>query len=142
MEGNMLRIIFLIVAFQLSTLSHTLASDLHDHSSHNHNNGHTHLDVDGSQSEVDPDKYKNFISGLSNEHVAIIDVKGMVCDFCARGIEKTFYEDKEVKKVNVDLGAGKVFVAYSKAKEIDVNEIKNIFLINGQTATKVIINKL
>ena len=23
----------------------------------------------------------------------------MVCDFCARGIEKTFYDDKEVKKI-------------------------------------------
>ena len=142
MEGNMFKIISLITAFQLSMLSHTFARDLYDHGTHNHNVGHTHLNVDGSQSEVDPDKYKNFISGLSNEQVAIIDVKGMVCDFCARGIEKTFYDDKEVKKVNVDLGSGKVFVAYSKAKEIDVNEIKNIFLINGQTATKVIINKL
>ena len=31
----------------------------------------------------------------------------MVCDFCARGIEKTFYDDKEVKKVDVDLSTEK-----------------------------------
>ena len=66
----------------------------------------------------------------------------MVCDFCARGIEKTFYDDKEVKKVDVDLSTGKVLVAYSNTKRIDIEEIKNIFLINGQTATNVIIKEL
>ena len=66
----------------------------------------------------------------------------MVCDFCARGIEKTFYDDKQVKKVDVDLSTGKVLVAYSNTKRIDIEEIKNIFLINGQTATNVIIKEL
>ena len=66
----------------------------------------------------------------------------MVCDFCARGIEKTFYDDKLVQKVNVDLNAGKVFVAYSYTKKISVDEIKNIFLINGQTATSVVIKEI
>ena len=59
-----------------------------------------------------------------------------------KGNRKTFYDDKDVKKVSVDLGAGKVLVAYSDTKKIDVDEIKNIFLINGQTATNVIINQL
>ncbi len=134
--------IFLFMTVQLSLLSHVQANDMQDHNSHNHSIGHVHMDVDGSKSKIDPDKYKNFIKGLSAGQVAIIDVKGMVCDFCARGIEKTFYDDKEVKKVSVDLGIGKVLVAYSKLKKIDVDEIKNIFLINGQTATKVIINQL
>tara|TARA_B100000941_G_scaffold134555_1_gene95442 strand:+ start:5663 stop:5965 length:303 start_codon:yes stop_codon:yes gene_type:complete len=100
------------------------------------------MDVDGSKTKIDLDKYNNFVSDLSSGQIAIVDVKGMVCDFCARGIEKTFYDDKEVKKVSVDLGAGKVLVAYSDTKKIDVDEIKNIFLINGQTATNVIINQL
>ncbi len=134
----MFKIIFSLMALQLSMLSHIYAGDLHDHSSHNH----SHIAVDGSKTKIDPDKYNNFVSDLSSGQVAIVDVKGMVCDFCARGIEKTFYDDKEVKKVSVDLGAGKVLVAYSNTKRIDVDEIKNIFLINGQTATNVIINQL
>ena len=134
----MFKVIFSFIALQLGMLTNIYAGDLHDHSSHDH----SHVYVDGSKTKIDPVKYNNFVRDLSGGQVAIVDVKGMVCDFCARGIEKTFYEDKEVKKVNVDLGAGKVFVAYSKAKEIDVNEIKNIFLINGQTASKVIINKI
>ena len=39
-------------------------------------------------------KYNIFVKDLSNVKIAIVDVKGMVCDFCARGIEKTFYDDK------------------------------------------------
>ena len=134
----MLKIIFSLIALQLSMLSNIYAGDLYDHSSHNH----SHMDVDGSKTKIDLDKYNNFVSDLSSGQIAIVDVKGMVCDFCARGIEKTFYDDKEVKKVSVDLGAGKVLVAYSDTKKIDVDEIINIFLINGQTATNVIINQL
>ena len=98
--------------------------------------------VSNSYIEVNQDKFKQFVNGLSNVNVAIVDVKGMVCDFCARGIEKTFYDDKEVMKVNVDLNAGKVLVAYLSTKKIDIEEIKNIFLINGQTATNVTIKEL
>tara|TARA_B000000609_G_C24127292_1_gene323218 strand:- start:669 stop:1073 length:405 start_codon:yes stop_codon:yes gene_type:complete len=134
----MFKIIFSFIALYFSMLSNIYAGDLHDHSSHNH----AHIDVDGSKTKIDPDKYNNFVKDLSSGQVAIVDVKGMVCDFCARGIEKTFYDDKEVKKVSVDLGAGKVLVAYSDTKRVDIDEIKNIFLINGQTATNVIVNQL
>ena len=134
----MFKIIFSFIALYFSMLSNIYAGDLHDNSSHNH----AHIDVDGSKTKIDPDKYNNFVKDLSSGQVAIVDVKGMVCDFCARGIEKTFYDDKEVKKVSVDLGAGKVLVAYSDTKRVDIDEIKNIFLINGQTATNVIVNQL
>ena len=134
----MFKIIFSFIALYFSMLSNIYAGDLHDHSSHNH----AHIDVDGSKAKIDPDIYSSFVKDLSGGQVAIVDVKGMVCDFCARGIEKTFYDDKEVKKVSVDLGAGKVLVAYSDTKRIDIDEIKNIFLINGQTATNVIVNQL
>ena len=101
-----------------------------------------HKDISIAYKEVNQDKYNIFVEDLSNVNIAIIDVTGMVCDFCARGIEKTFYDDKEVKKVDVDLSTGKVLVAYSNTKRIDIEEIKNIFLINGQTATNVIIKEL
>ena len=61
----------------------------------------------------------------------------MVCDFCARGIEKTFYADNLVKKVLVSLETGKVLIAYDNAKKVDFGEIKNIFLSNGQSATGI-----
>ena len=106
---------------------------------HSHNK---HEDISVAYKEVSQDKYNAFVKDLSNVNIAIIDVTGMVCDFCARGIEKTFYDDKKVKKVDVDLSTGKVLVAYSNTKQIDIEEIKNIFLSNGQTATNIIIKEL
>ncbi len=52
--------------------------------------------------------FSSFSAGLSNTQIVIVDVQGMVCDFCARGIEKTFNDDKDVKKkVDVSLDKGK-----------------------------------
>ena len=70
--------------------------------------------------------------GLSNVNIAIVSVKGMVCDFCARGISKTFLKDKDVKRIDVDLDNGKVVIAFSKAKEITFSEIEKKILSNGQ----------
>ena len=58
----------------------------------------------------------------------------MVCDFCARGIEKTFKRDTNVKKIDVDLSKGKVLIAYDLAHEIIFDDIKEKILMNGQNA--------
>ena len=59
----------------------------------------------------------------------------MVCDFCARGIEKTFKKDKSVQKIDVDLSRGKVLVLYSLSAKIEFEDIKQKILSNGQNAT-------
>ena len=66
--------------------------------------------------------------------VAVVSVKVMVCDFCARGIEKTFQKDKSVKKIDVDLSKGKVLVAFDKNAAINFEDIKKKILANGQNA--------
>ena len=73
--------------------------------------------------------------GLSHCQIAIVSVKGMVCDFCARGIEKTFKRDSSAIKVDVDLSTGKVLIAFIKDVKIDFNDIKEKILSNGQNAT-------
>lgn len=105
----------------------------HDHSSHE---GHLHETlVDGKELEVDPERFDKFIEGLADSQIAVVSVNGMVCDFCARGIEKTFKKDKSVKRVDVDLSRGKVLVAYNNRKIIDFEEIKLKIVSNGQNAT-------
>tara|TARA_B100001063_G_scaffold93317_1_gene86951 strand:- start:3562 stop:3975 length:414 start_codon:yes stop_codon:yes gene_type:complete len=116
---------------------------MHDHGSHNHKDHQAEkYYVDGSKTKISDQMFSEFSSGLSDVQIAIIDVQGMVCDFCARGIEKTFNDDKDVKKVNVSLENGKVLIAYSMNKEVNLNEIRNIFLSNGQTATGIVIKKI
>ena len=130
--------IFIAFIFLFTGSLHAMDNP-HDHGSHKHSNM---TGVDGSKTVLDQKIYNEFIADLGTSQVVIIDVNGMVCDFCARGIEKTFYDDKLVKKVLVSLEKGKVLVAYDNAKKVDFGEIKNIFLSNGQSATGMILKKI
>ena len=112
----------------------TWAENPHEHMHHSHE-GHLHEQlVDGKKLEVDPVRFDKFVMGLKNSQIAVVNVQGMVCDFCARGIEKTFKKDKNVKKIDVDLSKGKVLIAYNNNKKIKFDDIKEKILINGQNA--------
>ena len=123
--------------------SWTMASEPQNHDGHldmmhHSHEGHLHNElVDGEKLEVNPDRFDKFVSNLSNAQVAVISVKGMVCDFCARGIEKTFQKDKLVKKIDVDLAQGKVLLAYDKDIQIVFEDIQNKILANGINAIKM-----
>jgi copper chaperone CopZ len=102
---------------------------MHGHS----HEGHLHETmVDGKDLDVNPERFDAFVEGLSNVNIAIVSVKGMVCDFCARGISKTLLKDKDVKRIDVDLDNGKVLIAFSKSKEITFTEVEKKILSNGQ----------
>ena len=106
-----------------------------DEDQHMHQHSHNHdVYVQGEKLEVDEKRFKKFLDGLSDSQVAVVNVNGMVCDFCARGIEKTFFKDRAVKSIDVDLERGKVLIAYIKDKEINFEDIKNKILANGQNA--------
>ncbi len=98
--------------------------------------GHIHdVLVDGKKLEVDPDRFDKFVEGQKNSQVAVISVNGMVCDFCARGIERTFKKDKAVRKIDVDLTRGKVLVMYTQSAKVNFEDIKQKILSNGQNVT-------
>jgi copper chaperone CopZ len=131
------------ILFLLSS-SKAIASDhSHDHMNHSDimhhsHDGHLHEElVDGQKLEVDPERFDRFVTNLTDAQVAVVSVKGMVCDFCARGIEKTFQKDKSVKKIDVDLSKGKVLVAFDKNAAINFEDIKKKILANGQNATGI-----
>ena len=120
----------------------TWAENPHEHMHHSHE-GHLHEQlVDGKKLEVDPVRFDKFVTGLENSQIAVVNVQGMVCDFCARGIEKTFKKDKHVKKIDVDLSKGKVLIAYNNNQEIKFDDIKEKILINGQNAIDMTIINL
>ena len=140
--------IFFLLGFFLPSIAwtseiNTEPGEAHDHShssmhSHDHSSHEGHLHetlVDGKELEVDPERFDKFIEGLADSQIAVVSVIGMVCDFCARGIEKTFKKDKSVKRVDVDLSRGKVLVAYNNSKVIDFEDIKLKIVSNGQNAT-------
>ena len=130
--------------FVMIAAVYTSAQDhqMHDMEGHNHE-GHLHdTMVDGKLLEVDPKRFDEFVAELEGKQVAVVSVSGMVCDFCARGIEKTFSKDKSVLKLDVDLSGGKVLIAIDKDQIIDFEDIKKKILSNGQNATDLQIIKI
>ena len=116
-----------------ATASLVTANENADHAMHQ-----ADVFVDGSTVDIDPDQIKQFTSDLQGGQVAVVSVMGMVCDFCARGIEKTFKRDKSVAKVDVDLSKGKVLIAFDTEEPIDRAEIDRKILANGQNVTAVL----
>jgi copper chaperone CopZ len=133
--------IFFIIVFLVSTF--VSAQDNYDHHDHHSHEGHLHEQmVDGEKLEVDVERFDKFVEGLKDKQIAVVSVKGMVCDFCAQGIEKTFKKDKTVAKIDVDLNKGKIFIAYQMNTKIDFEKIKKMIISNGQNATKLQVLKL
>lgn len=134
----------LLILYFLTSLS--FASDSHNKSHDKHDKDHKQnkieFSIDGQKSNID----KSIINEISNEvkngQIALVNVKGMVCDFCARGISKTFKKDKNVKKVSVDLKNGKVYIAYDNDKKIEFEDIKKKMLENGIDAVDMKIFKI
>ena len=110
--------------------NHAMEKEAHSHGGHMHD-----VLIDGKKLEVDPDRFDKFVEGQKNLQVAVISVNGMVCDFCARGIERTFKKDKSVQKIDVDLTRGKVLVMYAQSAKVNFEDIKQKILSNGQNAT-------
>jgi len=129
----------ILFVFLLSITSIGFTHNCHDHGSDNQ----TMKSVSGEGFEIDTKKYTKFTKDLANgEQVAVVNVNGMVCDFCARGIEKTFMKSANVKKVDVDLEVGKVLIAYSSDTKISFEDIKEKITANGQTAVDMKVLKL
>ena len=124
----MTQLMTLILLF--ATSSFALADEKSTHAMHE-----ADVFVDGSA--IDEDRIKRFSADLQGGQVAVVSVMGMVCDFCARGIEKTFKRDKSVTKVDVDLSRGKVLIAFATKAPIDREAIDRKILANGQNVTAV-----
>lgn len=60
-----------------------------------------------------------------------VQVSGMVCAFCAQGIEKTFKKEKSVEKVNVDLDSKVVHITLKEEADIADDKIKSLIMDAG-----------
>jgi copper chaperone CopZ len=58
-------------------------------------------------------------------------VHGMVCAFCATGIEKTFRKQPEVATVKVDLPRKRVVITTKPGKTLSDDKIKEVVTYSG-----------
>ncbi len=71
------------------------------------------------------------------DEILHIKVNGMVCDFCARSVEKTFSKRKDVSKVSVDLDKGFVTLALKPNHALTDAKISSMFLDAGYKVTGI-----
>ncbi|MCS6838422.1 MAG: heavy-metal-associated domain-containing protein [Bdellovibrionaceae bacterium] len=59
-------------------------------------------------------------NGLADEY----KVKGMICSFCAQGIEKKFKQDPRIQKVTVDLDRKKIILEFQEGQKLTKDEVR------------------
>ena len=70
-----------------------------------------------------------FLSLSSYSKTIVIDVQGLVCDFCAQSIDKVFSKQAGVEKVDVNLNNGRVTVKMADVFEDDEVGISDEIII-------------
>jgi copper chaperone CopZ len=67
----------------------------------------------------------------------VVDVNGLVCDFCARAIEKVFSKRDEVASVQVDLDNARVEIIMRDSKTIEDTVLTNLITDSGYNVTGI-----
>ncbi|MEY2556007.1 MAG: copper chaperone [Verrucomicrobiota bacterium] len=68
-------------------------------------------------------------------------VNGMVCAFCATGIEKTFRKQPEVATVKVDLAKKQVTITTKPGTTLSDAKIKEVVTYSGYTMGEIVRKK-
>jgi copper chaperone CopZ len=66
-----------------------------------------------------------------------VTIKGMVCSFCAQGIEKKLKKRPEVDKVEVNLEDKRVDLTLKKGKDIPDPELKKLITEAGYDVVEI-----
>jgi copper chaperone CopZ len=81
------------------------------------------------------------LSGSTFAETIRTTVNGMVCGFCATGIEKTFRKQPEVDTVKVDLSKKLVTIKTKPGKTISDAKVKEVITYSGYTIGKIVREK-
>jgi mercuric ion binding protein len=81
------------------------------------------------------------LSGSILAETITTTVNGMVCAFCATGIEKTFRKQSEVATVKVDLPKKRVVITTKPGKTLSDGKIKEVVTYSGYSMGKIIREK-
>lgn len=60
-----------------------------------------------------------------------VDVNGLVCDFCARALEKVFSKQETVEDINVDLDTKVITINMKDGQNLDDETITNLITDSG-----------
>jgi copper chaperone CopZ len=78
------------------------------------------------------------LSGSAWAETITTTVHGMVCAFCATGIEKTFRKQPEVATVKVDLPKKRVVITTKAGKTLSDAKIKEVVTYSGYKIGEIV----
>lgn len=94
----------------------------------NHQNGHKELSADDMQKH----------SSLKNaDHTITVAISGLVCDFCARALEKVFGKRQEVSGIEVNLDTKLVTIGLKKGADIEDSTITKLIMDAGYNVVNI-----
>ncbi len=79
----------------------------------------------------------NNMENAACEDTINVKVSGLVCDFCARSLEKVFLKRGDVAGINVDLGKGSVAVAMKPGLTIDDATLTKLITDSGYKVSAI-----
>lgn len=71
------------------------------------------------------------VPAFANGTKAVVHINGLVCDFCARSLEKTFGKRAEVSGIQVDLTAKTATIDFKDGQSIDDSTITGLITDSG-----------
>lgn len=91
--------------------------------------GHSDLTAEDLQKKApSPDKA---------DHKITVEINGLVCDFCARALEKVFGKRSEVVGIDVNLNTKIVTIGFNKGADIDDATITKLITDAGYNVVKI-----
>lgn len=108
----------------------------HDHSQMDHGSmDHSKMDHSGHEDMAPAGEAKP----LNAECADTVNVKvdGLVCDFCARALEKVFGKRDDVEGIRVDLDNGNVAVAMKPGQTIDDATLTELITDSGYNVRSI-----
>lgn len=116
-----------IITIALMTLFFTF----HSHAAQGEH-GHNH-----EGQAVETSAASGSIETAACEDTINIKVNGLVCDFCARSLEKVFLKRGDVAGIRVDLGKGSVVVAMQPGLTIDDATLTKLITDSGYNVAAI-----
>lgn len=74
---------------------------------------------------------------LPAQAATMVDVNGLVCDFCARALEKVFSKQEAVESINVDLDAKVVTINYVDGGSLDDETLTKLITDSGYNVVDI-----
>ncbi len=74
---------------------------------------------------------------LSLDEKVYVNVNGMVCDFCARALEKVFGRQESVESIKVDLDDRLVVIHLRKGEQLDDATITQLITDSGYAVREI-----